>query len=151
MATTICTFINTQSVALVPDLIISKSHVGTFLQGDTEDTYTLTASNTGPLPTTGLVTVSDILPAGLTATAITGTGSTCTPTPLTCTRCDALAAGASYQFKVPAWNTGPSTRRTARRGANAYSRKRQTAHPVRLAVVFVRRAFGRWRKDLELR
>ncbi len=42
------------------------------------------------------MTVSDTLPAGLTATAISGTGWSCTLSTLTCTRSDALAAGAIY-------------------------------------------------------
>ena len=42
------------------------------------------------------MTVTDTLPGGLTATAIGGTGWTCTLTPLACTRSDGLDAGASY-------------------------------------------------------
>jgi hypothetical protein len=42
------------------------------------------------------VTVTDTLPAGLTATAIGGTGWSCILGTLTCTRSDALGAGASY-------------------------------------------------------
>ena len=42
------------------------------------------------------MTVVDTLPAGLTATAVSGTGWSCTLATLTCTRSDALAAGASY-------------------------------------------------------
>jgi uncharacterized protein (TIGR03437 family) len=80
----------------VPDLTIVKSHAGNFRQGDPADTYTLTVANAGQAATTGAVTVSDTLPAGLTATAISGTGWSCTLAALTCTRSDALAAGASY-------------------------------------------------------
>jgi uncharacterized protein (TIGR03437 family) len=94
-ATTTCTITNT-IVPLAPVLTITKSHVGNFTQGDTGDTYTLTVRNAGPGPTTGAVTASDILPAGLTATAISGTGWTCTLATLSCTRSDVLAAGASY-------------------------------------------------------
>ena len=43
----------------------------------------------------GIVTVTDALPAGLTATSISGTGWTCTLSTLTCTRTDGLA-GNSY-------------------------------------------------------
>jgi uncharacterized repeat protein (TIGR01451 family) len=54
------------------------------------------------------VTVSDKLPAGLTATAMAGTGWTCSLGTLRCTRGDALGAGSSYppitlMVKV-AWN-----------------------------------------------
>src|SRR5262245_36144961 len=48
------------------DLTIAKSHTGTFTQGDPADTYTLTVSNAGGSPTSGVVTVTDTLPAGLT-------------------------------------------------------------------------------------
>jgi uncharacterized protein (TIGR03437 family) len=97
-ATTTCVIVNTKAsvAALPPDLIIAKNHVGNFRQGDIGDIYTLTVTNVGPGPTTGLVTASDVLPAGLTATAISGTGWSCVLATLTCTRSDALAAGASY-------------------------------------------------------
>ncbi len=95
-ATTTCTIINAKGAASLPDVTISKSHAGNFRQGDTGDTYTLTVSNLGPGPTIGLVTASDTLPAGLTATDISGTGWSCTLTSLTCTRSDVLAAGASF-------------------------------------------------------
>ncbi len=60
------------------------------------DTYTITVSNAGPGPTVGTVSVSDTLPAGLTATAIAGTGWTCTQPAGPCSRADILAASASY-------------------------------------------------------
>jgi hypothetical protein len=40
--------------------------------------------------------VTDTLPAGLTATGISGAGWICTLAPLACTRSDPLAPGASY-------------------------------------------------------
>jgi uncharacterized repeat protein (TIGR01451 family) len=94
------TLTNGFAVGPPADLTVSKTHSGTFKQGDTGDTYTITVTNSGTGPTVGMVTISDALPTGLTATAITGTGWTC-PTgaltnPITCTRSDALAAGASY-------------------------------------------------------
>ena len=84
------------TVALVADLTIAKSHVGNPRQGQTGVTYTITVSNAGPGPTSGTVTVADTLPADLTATAFAGTGWTCTLAPLSCTRSDVLANGASY-------------------------------------------------------
>src|SRR6185295_12547365 len=80
----------------LPDLTITKSHVGNFTQGQVGATYTLTATNSGFAATSGVVTVTDTLPAGLTATAISGAGWACVLGTLTCTRSDALAAGASY-------------------------------------------------------
>jgi len=84
------------TITQLPDLTIAKTHVGTFAQGQTGASYTLTVSNTGSAPTSGTVTVTDTLPAGLTATAISGTGWTCTLGAPTCTRSDALAAGSGY-------------------------------------------------------
>ena len=69
---------------------------GTFTQGQVGATYTVTVSNAGTGATTGTVTVTDTLPSGLTATALSGTGWTCTLATLSCTRSNALAAGASY-------------------------------------------------------
>jgi uncharacterized repeat protein (TIGR01451 family) len=79
-----------------PDLTIAKSHTGTFSQGQTGATYSIVISNAGAAASSGTVTVTDTLPAGLTATAMSGTGWTCTLATLTCTRSDALAATASY-------------------------------------------------------
>jgi uncharacterized repeat protein (TIGR01451 family) len=79
-----------------PDLVVAKTHTGTWTQGDVGRTFTITVSNSGPVATVGTVQVVDTLPTGLTATAITGTGWTCTLGTLTCTRNDALASAASY-------------------------------------------------------
>jgi len=79
-----------------PDLTIAKGHSGNFTQGDVGDTYTLTVTNSGNKASNGTVTVTDILPGGLSATDIAGTGWSCTLGTLTCTRGDALAASTSY-------------------------------------------------------
>ena len=83
-------------VAVPPDLAIVKSHAGNFTQGQTGATYTITVSNVGAVPTVGTVSVVDTMPSGLTATALAGTGWTCSVGTLTCTRADALAGAASY-------------------------------------------------------
>jgi uncharacterized repeat protein (TIGR01451 family) len=80
----------------MPDLTIVKIANGTFTQGQTGASYTLTVSNVGPGPTIAAVSVTDALPAGLTATAMSGTGWSCTVATLTCTRADSLGAGAAY-------------------------------------------------------
>ncbi len=79
-----------------PDLAVKLSHSGSFTQGDSNKTYTIVVTNSGSLGTTGLVTVVDTLPAGLTATALGGSGWTANLGALTCTRTDALASAASY-------------------------------------------------------
>jgi uncharacterized repeat protein (TIGR01451 family) len=84
------------SIVAITDLVVSLTHAGSFTQGATGRTYSLVARNAGGLATSGTVTVSQLLPAALTATAIGGTGWNCTLASLTCTRGDALAAGSSY-------------------------------------------------------
>ncbi|HWW74522.1 MAG TPA: DUF11 domain-containing protein, partial [Pyrinomonadaceae bacterium] len=81
----------------VPDLTIAKTHTGSFTRGS-NGTYTLTVSNVGGAATSGTVTVSDTLPAGLSPSTQSGTGWACSAAgqTVTCTRSDALAAGASY-------------------------------------------------------
>ena len=81
---------------VVPDMTITKLHTGNFIQGQTGATYTITASNVGNAPTTGTVTVTDTVPTGLTATAMAGTGWTCTVSPASCTRSDVLTASTAY-------------------------------------------------------
>ena len=88
--------VTTPVTPVFPDLTIVKVATGTFTQGQVGVTYTLTATNAGAAPTSGLVTVTDVPPTGLTATAIAGTGWSCVLAPLTCTRSDSLAPSASY-------------------------------------------------------
>jgi uncharacterized repeat protein (TIGR01451 family) len=84
------------------DLTTTKTHVGNFTQADTGKTYTIKVSNVGLHDSSGLVTLTDSVPAGLTARALLGAGWNCdiippggTPGPatLTCTRSDVLASG----------------------------------------------------------
>jgi uncharacterized repeat protein (TIGR01451 family) len=76
--------------------VLEFDNAGNFIQGQTGAAYTITVSNGGTGASVGTVTLTDTLPAGLTATAIAGTGWSCTLATLSCTRSDALAAGASY-------------------------------------------------------
>lgn len=97
-----------------PVLTIKKQHTGNFTQAQTGATYTLTISNTGSVATSGAVTVTEMPPGSLTVTGLAGgTGSlwSCTLATLTCTRSDALAAGASYDtitVTVNVQNTAPA-------------------------------------------
>ncbi len=81
-----------------PDLIVSKSHVGSFMPGQTGAQFTLTVTNTGGSPTSGTVTLADNVPAGLTPTAASGPGWACgvSGAMVSCMRSDPLAPGASY-------------------------------------------------------
>jgi uncharacterized repeat protein (TIGR01451 family) len=80
------------------DLTITKSHVGSFMQGQIGAQFTLTVTNIGTPSSLGVVTLIDTIPSGLTPTAGTGTGWICTVAgaTVTCTRSDALAPAASY-------------------------------------------------------
>jgi hypothetical protein len=89
----------TVTVIAPPELSVNKSHSGDFYQGQTGADFTITVENIGDgatLPAAGVISVVDTLPAGLTATALAGTGWTCTLATVTCTRNDVLASGASY-------------------------------------------------------
>ena len=81
---------------LVADLTVSKSHAPDFAQGQIGATYTIQVKNSGMMPTSGTTTVVDTLPASLTATAISGSGWTCTLATLTCTSTAVVAAGANF-------------------------------------------------------
>lgn len=85
------------TIAGAPNLTIAKiANATPWTTGQIGRTYTVTASNSGTAPTTGMVTVVDTPPLGMTVTAIAGTGWTCTLVTRTCTRSDALGAGQSY-------------------------------------------------------
>jgi uncharacterized repeat protein (TIGR01451 family) len=83
---------------LTCDLTLSNVASGTFQAGDGAS-YTITVSNVGTGGSRGLVTFSETLPAGLTATSITGEGWTivqATGASVSATRSDSLAPGQSY-------------------------------------------------------
>jgi uncharacterized repeat protein (TIGR01451 family) len=81
-----------------PDLIVAKTIANNIVAGQTGATYSLIVTNNGAGPKNAgnTVTVTDTLPTGLTATALSGTGWTCVLGTLTCTRTDKLDAGSSY-------------------------------------------------------
>lgn len=80
-----------------PDLTLTKTHTGNFHQGQTGASYVLTVGNDGPGDTLGTtVTLSDTLPDGLTATALSGTGWTCDLASVSCSRDDVLAVDGKY-------------------------------------------------------
>jgi uncharacterized protein (TIGR03437 family) len=80
---------------LDPALAISSTHTGNFYEGQQNAAYFLTITNNGGgNPTTGLVTVTDTLPTGMTLVQMIGDGWTCSSN--SCTRSDALLATLSY-------------------------------------------------------
>ena len=69
-----------------PDLAISLSHGGNFTVGQIGAQYTVSIANVGSSSTTSGVYAQDLLPAGFTATAISGAGWTCNLTRIACSR-----------------------------------------------------------------
>ncbi len=98
------------TVVLVPDLTMIKTHSGSFLQGQVGATYSLTVANVGSGPSSSPVTITDSLPAGLTPTAAAGPGWVCNIAgqAVTCSRGDALNAGASFPAIALTVNVAPA-------------------------------------------
>ncbi len=89
------TVVNTTAPSNPPNLSVAITHTGNFTQGQQNATYTLTVSNKGGVSSTsGTVYVNEILPVGLTAVSMSGTGWVCSPD--SCSRADALGGGSSY-------------------------------------------------------
>jgi sugar lactone lactonase YvrE len=92
-----------------PVLQIAKTHNVNFTQGQNGDTYSVTVSNAvGAGPTNGLVTVTETMPVGLTLVSMSGTGWTCPPGGVSCTRSDVLAGGLSYPTITVTINVSPT-------------------------------------------
>jgi uncharacterized repeat protein (TIGR01451 family) len=77
------------------DLTITKSHQGDLIAGG-NGTYEVLVSNSGSLASTGTVTVTDQMPEGLAATAISGEGWNCDLATASCSRADSLPVGGSF-------------------------------------------------------
>ena len=83
-----------------PDLRVSKSHAPASFTVNNAASYTLTVRNAGEVASTGVYTVSDRLPPGLSLAAVpTGTGWVCTgavgDSVLGCSSSAVIAAGAT--------------------------------------------------------
>jgi uncharacterized repeat protein (TIGR01451 family) len=95
---------------LAPDLTISKSHAGNFTVG-VNGVYTLTVANlAGTLPTSGVITVVDTLPSGLTFVSAVGAGWACgnVAQTVTCTSAAAIPAGGSATPITLTVSVGPT-------------------------------------------
>ncbi len=82
-------------ITQVADLTITKTHSGSFVEGQS-GTYTITVSNVGAGPTVGTLTMTDTLPTGMIAVAMSGPGWSCTTSTVTCTRSSVLASNTGY-------------------------------------------------------
>jgi uncharacterized repeat protein (TIGR01451 family) len=94
------TFVITQAAAYVAprsaDLSVVKSHSGSFFVGQ-QAVYLIAVANAGPDATNKQLTLTDVLPTGLSYVSGAGTGWSCgcSEQAVTCTRDEALAAGTS--------------------------------------------------------
>ncbi|MGA2962888.1 MAG: hypothetical protein ABSD96_14515, partial [Candidatus Korobacteraceae bacterium] len=122
----------------LPDLTIAKSHSGAFVKGST-GSYNVVVSNVSAYgSTSGMVTMSDTLPTGLTPTGASGTNWTC-PAPsgqtVTCTRSDVLGPAASYPAitvtaSVSSSATSPVTNTATVSGGGEYNTANDSASDV---------------------
>ena len=89
---------STVIIPLPANLTVAKTHSGNFTQGQTGGTYTVTVSNgASAFPTSGMVTVTETVPSGMTLVSMSGTGWTCPGTAANnCTTASVLNGGASY-------------------------------------------------------
>ncbi len=86
---------DTVTINGLADLTISKTHTGNFTAGS-NGAYTVTVSNVGSSPSSGVITVTDNLPAGLGFVSASGSGwsSSVSGQTVTCTNPASLAPGA---------------------------------------------------------
>ncbi|MGH7644694.1 MAG: hypothetical protein ACREMR_03815, partial [Gemmatimonadales bacterium] len=92
---------NDTQITGAPDLALAKTHVGTFTVG-TNAVYQLTMSNVGASSTTGVITITDVLPAGLTFVTGAGAGWACGSLgqTVTCSSPGPIAATATSAFSL---------------------------------------------------
>lgn len=65
------------SIPAVANLTVSKHHTGNFFQGQGDAAYTLTVVNTGLATASGTISVTDVLPAGLSFVSASAAGWDC--------------------------------------------------------------------------
>jgi uncharacterized repeat protein (TIGR01451 family) len=88
--------LSTSDLTTIQGSALTVSHIGNFTQGQPVALYTISVQNVTSTDSAGSVSVTDTLPAGLTATAIAGPGWACTLTTVSCSRSDSLPVGGSY-------------------------------------------------------
>jgi len=103
------------------DLATVITHFGNFSQGDTGDTYAINISNVGTLASTAMVVVTNLLPVGVTATAINGVGWSANLGTLACTRSNPLIAGASYPLITVTVNVSTNAAASVTNAATVFS------------------------------
>jgi len=95
--------------AAVPNLVIAKSGPATATQG-TNFAYTLVVTNTGLAATSGVITVSDTLAAGLSFVSGSGGGFTCSAVGqlVTCTSSTVIVINSTTTFNLTVNSTASS-------------------------------------------
>jgi uncharacterized repeat protein (TIGR01451 family) len=100
-------FVALFSPLLLPLLSIAVAQTGNFTSGESGAQYSVTVSNNAAAGlTSGGVTVTESLPAGLTLVSMSGAGWTCPAVGTTCTRSDSLGASSSYPVITVKVNVG---------------------------------------------
>lgn len=81
----------------VPALSITSSHTGIFLRGQNNAQYAISVSNFSlTTPSSGPVSVTEILPIGFSLVSMSGHGWNCGNPATVCTRADSLPPGSPY-------------------------------------------------------
>lgn len=122
-----------------PNLVISKAGPSTGTVGVNFD-YTLTVNNTGTAATNGgLVTVTDIIPTGLTFVSATGTGWTCSASGQTvnCTTNNVILVNGSSNIIL---TVNPSSTGTVNNTANVVGGGDNTSSPSNLVTTTINAA-----------
>lgn len=91
-----------------PDLTLNKSAPANAIAGAAGNAYLLTVTNAGPVATVGTITVTDVLPSGVTA-GVMPAGCTLTGGTITCTSNAALAPSSTVAFSIPVTFTTAGT------------------------------------------
>ena len=119
-----------------PDLVIAMGHAGEFTVDD-QGVYVLTLSNTGGAATSGMTTVTDRLPAGLTFLSGSGDHWACSAVDriVTCTSADPITPGTSgtiilrVSVEAAAW-PGVTNLATVENASDANTRNNTTGDPT---------------------
>lgn len=94
------------------DLTLSKTASSTFVRGST-GTYTLTVTNSGDAASSGTITVTDVLPTGLSYSGFSGAGWSCSASgqTVTCSSSSVLAVAgtSSVELTVSIATTAPTS------------------------------------------
>jgi uncharacterized repeat protein (TIGR01451 family) len=80
----------------VPRLAVTLARNGNFARGSDSGMYLIAVRNAGTGPSSGTVSVKEMLPPGVTLLAMAGPGWSCNAAERSCTRGDGLAAGRSF-------------------------------------------------------